>query len=892
MNQIFFYNHRKTAFHKIILLTFFAMAITSIGYAENAKFTVTLYNLKEHYSDLASAENAWKTPSLWNGSPITKTYGRIAFIYYLIDSREPHFKSKMVDFPGVKVGSHKDDTAYVLEAASSIFIPKAGEWTFACGSDDGIKLSISGHGLYDVFPANGGAFRTSLKTITFPQAGKYTFHLFYWNHSSEAALELSVAQGGYLSFDSSVFHLVGESESGVTCVDEDTCIVTFDGTGGKGKMEAQMCMEGQKLVLPKNTFSLEGYRFAGWAKAEGGPVVYADGAEVTVTEDMTLFAVWKRVGIIRLHGNGMATAAGEKTYDIPYTFGEELKLPENPFVEYENSIVPAPKELNLLGWSVGTSYFDWTKHRLNSLLSERGRVLIYDNPDDVLRWGGVTEKEGTVVDLYAIWKTRLTVKLRGPQGGELSPAALKPHVFAKLSYEKYENKWHNGEWTMMVPPGTHQLTARVDSEFQDYAKGWQVWQDGQQIEVEDGASSTYTFEIPTDALPGLMDLEMRFQGVGNEYGSVWFEKKWKMTPEQEGGLKNFPAFDPAKVSIRIRRKLSESWGELDITEDSRYGLVVLLLPVGEYEAYFEYADRYWDVYEYDGRKRSFTVDSEDPQRRIVEAVFMPFGVDYYYEFLRDRFERLNKLDVEGKTTAAVPAGVSTIATGAFADAGSLVSIRFGGDAPAVEAGGLDGLSEGAVVRVARGTTGWGEVPGTWQGRTLAYDSLAELDAGASAEKVATALTEVAAVDGVRIAAAVGGNAVAYESFREWAQSVKGGETSALDSPHAAASWKLGAAEPLANEPVAVLGLPTDVDVVGGATVVSVAVRDGDEVAEVDSERVAGMIETAASPLDWSEENRLSPSIEATSAGDDGELRFSVVPGEEGMPAAFFRLRLE
>ena len=92
--------------------------------------------------------------------------------------------------------------------------------------------------------------------------------------------------------------------------------------------------------------------------------------------------------------------------------------------------------------------------------------------------------------------------------------------------------------------------------------------------------------------------------------------------------------------------------------------------------------------------------------------------------------------------------------------------------------------------------------------------------------------------------------------------------------------------------LAVLGLPTDVDVVGGATVVSVAVRDGDEVAEVDSERVAGMIETAASPLDWSEENRLSPSIEATSAGDDGELRFSVVPGEEGMPAAFFRLRLE
>lgn len=50
----------------------------------------------------------------------------------------------------------------------------------------------------------------------------------------------------------------------------------------------------------------------------------------------------------------------------------------------------------------GSSYFDWTKHRMNSLLSERGVVRIKDNSDDVFRWGGVTEKEGTLVDLYAI----------------------------------------------------------------------------------------------------------------------------------------------------------------------------------------------------------------------------------------------------------------------------------------------------------------------------------------------------------------------------------------------------------------------------------------------------------------------------------------------------------
>lgn len=418
---------------------------------------------------------------------------------------------------------------------------------------------------------------------------------------------------------------------------------------------------------------------------------------------------------------------------------------------------------------------------------------------------------------------------------------------------------------------------------------------GKKLERDEAGG--YKFTIASEAGPLFLPLEVRVTGK-TEAGRVRFRCVGKMTKEQEEKMKNWPAFDANQVGDLWIQRNAVGEGELKV-EAAEWKNNALLLPEGEYAVEGTYSPGDWASLGWGVGCLNQKVVVKGGKEQTVDLEFWPGGSSMIFPeddeeqgwFSAEQLEWL-RVQEAGTASVRVPMNVTKIKEGTFAGGASLASISFMGNAPEVEAGALDGLPETAVVRVARGTTGWGEVPGTWQGRTLAYDSLAELDAGASAEKVATALSEVAAVDGARIAAAVGGDAAAYASFREWAQSVKGGETAALDSPHAAASWKLGAVEPLANEPVAVLGLPTDVDVVGGATVVSVAVHDGDEVAEVDSERVAGMIETAASPLDWSEGSRLLPSIEATSAGEDGELQFSVLPGEEGMPAAFFRLRME
>ncbi len=48
-------------------------------------------------------------------------------------------------------------------------------------------------------------------------------------------------------------------------------------------------------ALNANTFVREGYRFEGWAETPEGDVVYADGADITLTGNVDLYAVWTAV---------------------------------------------------------------------------------------------------------------------------------------------------------------------------------------------------------------------------------------------------------------------------------------------------------------------------------------------------------------------------------------------------------------------------------------------------------------------------------------------------------------------------------------------------------------------------------------------------------------------
>lgn len=68
----------------------------------------------------------------------------------------------------------------------------------------------------------------------------------------------------------------------------------FDANGGEGTMGDLTYTHGQDQSLTKCGFTRAGYDFLGWATAADGKVVYHDQQSLSITQDTTLYAVWKQ----------------------------------------------------------------------------------------------------------------------------------------------------------------------------------------------------------------------------------------------------------------------------------------------------------------------------------------------------------------------------------------------------------------------------------------------------------------------------------------------------------------------------------------------------------------------------------------------------------------------
>lgn len=72
--------------------------------------------------------------------------------------------------------------------------------------------------------------------------------------------------------------------------------VNFDANGGTGSMSSHYYVTGVTDHLPANEFAREGYNFLGWSTDPNATApAYTDAGEITVTSDMTLYAVWERI---------------------------------------------------------------------------------------------------------------------------------------------------------------------------------------------------------------------------------------------------------------------------------------------------------------------------------------------------------------------------------------------------------------------------------------------------------------------------------------------------------------------------------------------------------------------------------------------------------------------
>lgn len=78
--------------------------------------------------------------------------------------------------------------------------------------------------------------------------------------------------------------------------DQSTCTITFNANGGTGTMNPQTVTSGIEQTLNENQFTFDGYDFDEWNTAEDGSGnAYDDGAGITASSNITLYAQWKKL---------------------------------------------------------------------------------------------------------------------------------------------------------------------------------------------------------------------------------------------------------------------------------------------------------------------------------------------------------------------------------------------------------------------------------------------------------------------------------------------------------------------------------------------------------------------------------------------------------------------
>ncbi|MBP5226987.1 MAG: lamin tail domain-containing protein [Kiritimatiellae bacterium] len=178
-------------------------------------FLCTQYNFLQSGGQISSADMAEQyiaDPSKWDGDPIAKSYATVAF------NEGGGSLYNGVPFPGNGTSTGQVRDYYAVVCEGNIVIPEAGMWTFCCGSDDGFRCLISGHGCTFSFEYNGtrGYAGEPLGQFNFPEAGIYAVKLICYDYSSGAACDFTVAKGRIDTFSADTFNLVGSAASGVT----------------------------------------------------------------------------------------------------------------------------------------------------------------------------------------------------------------------------------------------------------------------------------------------------------------------------------------------------------------------------------------------------------------------------------------------------------------------------------------------------------------------------------------------------------------------------------------------------------------------------------------------------------------------------------------------------
>jgi hypothetical protein len=180
-------------------------------------FRVVQYCLSRKPWSIQDVVAATNMPSIWVGDPVAEYCQTVNFRDNV--RRAQNFDSSTVSWPATRAnGRYPDQSACTIEA--ELNVDESGEWTFACGSDDGFLFELTDEdGTVYAFECNREqAYTTTVRTFNLSRNGRYRLKMLYFDCGTEGGLDVSCAKGTYNSFNPSAFKLIGTPESGVTLV--------------------------------------------------------------------------------------------------------------------------------------------------------------------------------------------------------------------------------------------------------------------------------------------------------------------------------------------------------------------------------------------------------------------------------------------------------------------------------------------------------------------------------------------------------------------------------------------------------------------------------------------------------------------------------------------------
>ena len=215
----------------------------------------------------------------------------------LVPGKEQSFTITLVDEAGlscstvISTTSEQIRSPVVKDAVSNATISASISKTLQLNSDYNAKVSVSTpNQLSNGQPVDGVTVKYTL-TMTDPSVTQYpettldSTGIIELQDTGTYQLKIHAEKEGYLSSSEITYTIVVPSLK-----------VTFNANGGTITTTTQ--------DVPKNTstplksaselgLSRTGYTLQGWASTSNGSVAHADGAQVTLSSDITLYAIWQ-----------------------------------------------------------------------------------------------------------------------------------------------------------------------------------------------------------------------------------------------------------------------------------------------------------------------------------------------------------------------------------------------------------------------------------------------------------------------------------------------------------------------------------------------------------------------------------------------------------------------